>query len=226
MRNDRGAMRLFRAHVLIAAGLFGVTVLLAFTGDARSDAAADIAATPSRGTLVARPGMTVAEITRRSSLALNVGRTVIADGTIFTFEVADTAISFPRCRYYFMTYASGDASRIDMMSIGTASRMLSRPELEVADAALRERLAADGWLAGHEVYRDEQDRRLHGGASEGPEGRTWLKDDTVLTIQRRRMDEAKPGEAADAGGWIQFVDLGLLGQWSSRNRFVFGPPRR
>ncbi len=72
-------MRLFRAHVLIAAGLFGAMVLLAFTGDARSDAAADIAATPSRGTLVARPGMTVAEIARRSSLALNVGRTVIAD---------------------------------------------------------------------------------------------------------------------------------------------------
>ena len=48
----------------------------------------------------------------------------------------------------------------------------------------------------------------------------------MLTIQRRRMDEAKPGEAADAGGWIQFVDLGLLGQWSSRDRFVFGPPRR
>ena len=101
-------MRLFRAHVLIAAGLFGALVLLAFTGDARSDAAADIAATPSRGTLVARPGMTVAEIARRSSLALNVGRTVIADGTIFTFEVADTAISVPRCRYYFMTYAQGD----------------------------------------------------------------------------------------------------------------------
>jgi hypothetical protein len=36
------------------------------------------------------------------------------------------------------------------------------------------------------------------------------------------MDEAKPGEAADAGGWIQFVDLGLLGQWPSRDRFVFG----
>ena len=213
MRNDRGAMHLFRAHVLIAAGLFGAMVLLAFTGDARSDAAADIAATPSRGTLVARPGMTVAEIARRSSLALNVGRTVIADGTIFTFEVADTAISVPRCRYYFMTYAQGDTSRIDMMSIGTASRLLSRPELEAADAALRERLAADGWLAGHEV---------RGGASEGPEGRTWLKGDTVLTIQRRRMDEAKPGEAADAGGWIQFVDLGLLGQWPSRDRFVFG----
>jgi hypothetical protein len=67
---------------------------------------------------------------------------------------------------------------------------------------------------------------VHRGASEGPEGRTWLKGDTVLTIQRRRMDEAKPGEAADAGGWIQFVDLGLLGQWPSRDRFVFGRATR
>jgi len=157
---------------------------------------------------------------------LNVGQTVIADGTIFNFEIADTAISFPRCRYYFVTYARGDNSRIDMMSIGTASRSLSRAEVEQADRTLRDRLEADGWLVGYEVYRTEQDRRLHGGATEGPRGKHWLKDDTVLTIRRRRMNEAKPGEATDAGAWIQLLDLDLYGHWSLRDRSAFAPPGR
>jgi len=187
---------------------------------------AEIAAPTSRGTLVARPGMTVEEIRRRSSLQLNGGKTVFADGTLFTFEIADSTISFPRCRYYFMTYARGDNTRIGMMSIGTSSRVMSRAELEMADSVLRERLASDGWLAGHEVYRTEQDRTLHGGASEGPGGHTWRQGDTLLTIQRRRMDDAKPNEAADAGEWIQFLDLSQFSEWSLRERFVFQPPRR
>jgi hypothetical protein len=140
-------------------GAFGVSA---------DDPAASIAAEPSRGTLVARPGMTVAELVRRSSLKLNVGKTVISDGTLFTFEIADTGISLPRCRYYFMTYADKDTSRIDTMSIGTSSRSMTLAEIEAADGALRTRLAADEWLAGQEVYRDEQDRTLMAG---GPKGR-------------------------------------------------------
>lgn len=197
--------------------------LFELSGD---DAAAVIAATPSRGTLVARPGMLVAEIVRRSSLKLNIGETVMSDGTIFTFEIADTAISLPRCRYYFVTYEKSDPTRIDSMSIGTSSRTGSLAEIEAADAALRDRLAADRWLAGHEVYRDDQDRRLHGGRSEGPSGRIWLNDDTVLQIQRRRLDDPKPGEDAGAGEWIQFVELGERAHWPSIERYVFGPAQR
>jgi len=193
--------------------------------DAPGDAAAQIAAMPSQGALVTRPGMTVAEMIRRSSLKLSVGQTVIAGAAIFTFEIADTTISFPRCRYYFISYAKDDNTRVGTMSIGTASRTMTLAEVDAADASLRERLAADGWQAGHEVYRTELGRRLHGGASEGPYGRIWMKGDTVMEIERRRMDDPKPGEAAAAGAWIQFVELDVREQWPWIDRYEFAPAK-
>lgn len=42
---------------------------------------------PSQGVLVTRPGMSVAEMIRRSSLELKVGQTVIADGATFTLQI-------------------------------------------------------------------------------------------------------------------------------------------
>ena len=45
-------------------------------------------------------------------------------------------------------------------------------------------------MTGHEVYKTEEDRQLHGGLKRGPEGRTWLKDGTVLTIEDPQVDES------------------------------------
>lgn len=185
------------------------------------DLAAALAAAPSRGTLVARPGMLVAEIVRRSSLQPNIGQNVMADETAFAFEIADTAISFPHCRYYLIGYEKDDPTRIDTMSVGTSSRAGSLAEIEAADAALRQQLVADGWLAGHEV--DEQARGVHGGQTERPIGRMWLKGDTVLVIEHRRLDDPKPGEAPGAGEWIQFVELGERAHWPRIERVLFAP---
>jgi hypothetical protein len=98
------------------------------------------------------------------------------------------------------------------MSVGTSPVATTFGEIEKANAALRRRLAADSWLTGHEVYRSEDDRMLHGGAKEGPEGDTWLKNSVVLDIRSKRMDDPAPGEDARTGGkWIQYVEL-----WSQK----------
>jgi hypothetical protein len=125
-----------------------------------------------------------------------------------------------------MTTYSDDSTRIEAVNIGISPDKMTRAALDSADRELRGRLAADGWLAGHEVYRTEEDQTLHGGLTEGPEGRLWLKDGTVLTISRKRMDDEKPGEdSLTAGEWIQYIDLWPAKTYSSFDRFVFQPPR-
>jgi hypothetical protein len=179
---------------------------------------------PSQGTLVAAPGMSVEDMQRLSSLKIKGSPdSVFADGGVFDIMLGDTGFTLSGIRYYFITTASRDRSHIDMMSIGTSPRKGPRAELEAANAVLRARLAAGGWLAGHEVYRTEQDRTLHGGATRGKAGDVWMKGEVVLHILEKRMDDRKPDEARDAGEWIQFVDLGRRGRWPGFERYVFEP---
>jgi len=196
------------------------------TGD--QERAREIARMPVQGTLVAAPGMTSAEMIGGSSLKTNPavpGEAVYAGGAIFDFRVAGTAIDFHRCRYYYVTTYTRDREHIEAINIGTSPRKYTRAELEAANAALRARLKADGWLTGHEVYRDEQDRQLHGGKTRGPEGDLWLKNGITLHIETRRLDDPKPGEdPATAGKWIQYVDLRTRDGYPYIERYEFAPP--
>jgi len=232
---DVGIVRTLAAHqtgvivafwTLITLGLAIAIPAAIQDGFFDADPAAEIAKTPSRGTLVVRPGMTVDDMHRLSSLKIKGSPTsVFADGTLFDFNIAGTGITLPRCRYYYITTYSKDRSRIEMMSVGTAQSKMSRPQLEAANEALRARLAGDGWLTGHEVYRSAQDQTLHGGATRGPSGAVWLKGDTVLHIEARRMDDARPGEAPGTGEWIQFVELGERISWPGFARYAFEPAK-
>ena len=181
----------------------------------------------SQGTLVARPGMRVDDVVRRSSLPLHPlpSPAVISGDVVFDFVVADTAMRFPRCRYYYLTTFTHDRSRLQGMSIGTAYEKVGRATLAAMDLAVRRQLAADGWQAGHEEYRTEQDQALHGGATRGPEGDLWRRDDIVLDIERRRMDEPRAGEdAASAGEWIQTVSLWTFAGYPWIERYAFAAP--
>ena len=185
----------------------------------------------SQGTLVAKPGMSVEDIRRGSTLKVNDGGLaeppVLAEGIVFDFVVAGTGIRVPRCRYYFLSTYTHDRKHIQGMSIGASYDKVSRAQLAKDDAALRARLAADGWLAGHEEYRDEEDRQLHGGRERGPEGDLWLKDGTVLNIESKRMDDPVTGEdPASAGEWIQVLSLWTQADYPGIERFVFQPPAR
>jgi len=181
----------------------------------------------SQGLLVARPGMTIAQVKAKSTLPIDAkdDSAAIGDGGVFDFEVEGTGLRFARCRYYFASTYIHERGRIEGMSIGASLAKQPRAQVDAADAALRERLVAGGWRAGHEVYRTEEDRTLHGGAERGPEGDMWLKNDIVLDIERKRMDEAVPGEAADAGEFIQVISLWGLADYPYIERFEFAPAR-
>jgi hypothetical protein len=185
-----------------------------------------IAEGPSLGRLVARPDMTVAEMTRRSTLTIDTRHadTTMAGRGVFDFAIPGSTLVFPHARYYFITTYDKDHGRVQALNIGTSPRKAPRAQLDAADADLRARLVKDGWLAGREVYRDAEDRALHGGARRGPQGRRWLKDGMVLDIERNRMDEERPGEdARTAGEWIQYIELWPRKDYPGIDRLVFGP---
>src|SRR5271156_6269108 len=106
------------------------------TASGADNSDAEIAETPVQGTLVAAPGMTVAEMRSGSSLKIDqaVGLPVYAGGAIFNFRVAGTVIEFSRCRYYYITTVTNDPGRIDSINVGTAQAKMTRAELAAANA--------------------------------------------------------------------------------------------
>ena len=185
---------------------------------------------PNLGVLAARPDITLDEMVAHSTLKLDLQYASAAiaggQGGVFDFTIPGSTLTFPGARYYYITTHSDDPKRIEAVNVGISPEKLTRAAADSADAALRTRLASDGWLTGHEVYRTEESRTLHGGLSEGPEGDHWLKDGVVLNIGRKRMDDATAGEdTATAGAWIQYIQLWSAKTWSGIDRFVFQPSR-
>ncbi len=183
----------------------------------------------SLGVLAAKPDMTMDEVVAQSTIKLDLkyARSAISGGqdATFDFTIPGTRLTFPGARYYYMTTYSNDSTRIEAVNVGVSPEKMSRSAIDSADQALRVRLAGDGWLTGHEVYRTEEDQTLHGGLTEGPEGHHWLKDGVVLDISRKRIDDERPGEdAATAGEWIQYIDLWAAKNYSGIDRLVFTPP--
>lgn len=199
-------------------------------GDAPRRAFDRAFAGPHLGVLAARPDMTLTDMVAQSTVRLNLkyASAAISGGRdgVFDFTIPGTSMTFPQSRYYYITTYTHDSTRVQAVNIGTSPEKMSRASLDSADDVLRTRLAADGWLTGHEVYRTEEDRQLHGGLTEGPEGHHWLKDGMVLDISRKRMDDANPGEdLATAGEWIQYIDLWPAKGYTGMDRLVFQPPR-
>ncbi|HEX3943302.1 MAG TPA: hypothetical protein VHW69_04375 [Rhizomicrobium sp.] len=185
---------------------------------------------PSQGTLVAAPGMTFADMARKSSLKIDINTrapitSAVGAGGVFDYRIPGTGMVFHNCRYYFVSPYTHQPNRIESVNVGLSPHTVSRPEITQADVALRAKLAADGWFTGHEEYHTEEDRVLHGGAARGADGSLWLKSDMVLRIDSRRMDNPVAGEdPKTAGKWIQFVGVWPRSDYPYIERYVFAPP--
>jgi len=178
----------------------------------------------AEGLLVARPGMTVAELRAGSTVKLEAppDAPVYAGDRPFDFQVPGSTLRFAGCRYFFISTFTHDRSRIQAVNVGLSHDKLTLAERDAADADLRRKLAADGWLTGHEVYRTEEDQQLHGGLRQGPAGRVWLKDGVVLSIEDAKVDEPRPGEdPAAAAVWVQALSLWGADDYSGLERFEF-----
>ena len=164
---------------------------------------------PNLGVLTVRPDMSVNDMVRQSTMKVDVkyASAAIAGGGVFEFVIPGTAIRFPGARYYFISTYSKDPTHIQSLDIGTSPEKQPSAAIDSADAELRTHLASDGWL------------------TDGPEEHLWLKDEMVLSINRKRMDDAKPGEdPAMAGEWIQHVGLWARKEYPWIERYVFQPP--
>ena len=85
-------------------------------------AAENSAVGKSQGVLAARPGMTVDEMVRASTLKLDPrpGAPVISGGEVFDFRIPGSGVVFPACRYYYVSTFTQDQSHIQAISIGTS----------------------------------------------------------------------------------------------------------
>lgn len=179
-------------------------------GDGPPRALRRMFAGPNLGVLAVRPDMTVDDMVKQSTVKLDTkyASTAIAGGGVFDFAIPGTTIRFAGARYYFISTYNNDSTHVRSLDVGTSPEKLSVAAIDSADTALRVRLTSDGWL------------------TEGPEEHLWLKDEMVLSINRKRMDDAKPGEdSSTAGEWIQHVGLWAKKEYPWIERYVFQPPR-
>ncbi|HET6275536.1 MAG TPA: hypothetical protein VFE16_06325 [Candidatus Cybelea sp.] len=159
------------------------------------DSAAEaIAKMPSQGTLVAAPGMAIASMLADSTLAVRRGSSSqlfsgaqFGGAAIFDYHVAGTTTVFHRCRYYYITTAAHNPTRIATVNVGISPEKMSREQLVAADRELSRRFVGDGW----------NPERVH----------IWTRKGIVLALRSRRVDDPVSGEGADAGAWIQYVEL-------------------
>ncbi len=165
----------------------------ALTATTRDSAAEAIAKLPLQGTLVAAPGMTVASMFAKSTLAIQRGSksalfsaAQFGGAAIFDYHIGGTATSFHRCRYYYITTSSNDPARIAAINVGISSEKMDRTHLLAEDRDLSRRFAADHWVA--------------------VSSHSWTRGRMLLALRSRRLD-AVPGEAPNAGEWIQYVEL-------------------
>ena len=96
-----GAGALIAIPAAIADGAFGTEPRRAVE---------NLAIGQSQGVLTARPGMTVDEIVRASTLKLDPrpGAPVISGGQVFDFRIPGSGVGFPACRIYYLSTFTQD----------------------------------------------------------------------------------------------------------------------
>jgi hypothetical protein len=160
----------------------------------RDSGAEAIAKMPSQGMLVAAPGMTIASMLAKSTLAVRRGSeselfsgAQFGGAAIFDYRIAGTATMFRRCRYYYITTSSRNPTRIATINVGISPEKMTRTQLFAADRALRRQFVADGWnVVG---------------------ARIWTQRGIVLALRSRRLNGAVADKDPDGSDWIQYVEL-------------------
>jgi hypothetical protein len=165
----------------------------------------------SEGKLVANAGMTLAEVQSRSSLKLASivhypsGEELTAGGGRFDFAVAGTAIHFEGCRYYWLMTGKHDV-KLDTISVGVSPEKLNVEQLSTAYQRLERQLREDGWLQGH-LHLQSPPQFVPPKTVPWGNLFAWSRDDTLMLLRDKRMDEEKPGEDERAGEFILYVEL-------------------
>jgi hypothetical protein len=176
--------------------------------------------------------MPIDDVRRRSTLPLAAPRAESLTGSsrlvgeaVFELDVADTGTRFEGCRYYFIvTRAHGDP-HVESLNVGVSPHAMTRGEHDAERRRIQGRLEADGWVSGRFVYGREEERARHGGATTYGEGMYWLKGQSLLHLEPKRVDEAQPGEDPHtAGRWMLAVSIFERSASSTYPRLDFTKP--
>ena len=169
----------------------------------------------SQGVLRANVGMTFADVAAASTLKMPApvgpgvsGAYQCVDDVVFDFEIPTTGMRFDRCRYYFMETGPKGDPHIESINIGVSQVKTNRTDIDAALARIRQQLQTDRWRVGYFIYRTREEQVLHGKISSERDERYWSKNNTVLVLSTRRMDEEAAGEdPRTAGEFIVVIDL-------------------
>ena len=167
----------------------------------------------SRGVLVADIGMTLDEVKARSTLKIKEpvsmpeGAWFTSEDVTFDYRVGDSSIVYPQTRYYWIWTGKHGDPRIVSLNMGITPRKMPKGDLEKFQLKLQNDLLADGWMPGHYVAKDEETVRLWAGKRTTGDGRFWLRKNTVLIFNTKRMDDEKRDEPPGSGEFILYLDL-------------------
>jgi len=179
----------------------------------------------SQGVLAADIGMTIDEVKAKSTLKIpdprpmQVGSRLGVEKTVFEFRIGDSSVRFPRSRYYWIEMPKND-SHVSQVNIGITPRKMTKAELDSFQRSAQEQLFDNGWMPGHLVADSEQTVRMWGGKRTTQDGRYWLSGNTVLSFERKRMDDEKSDEPPDSGEYIVDIHLARRGE---HREVVFEP---
>jgi len=166
----------------------------------------------SQGVLSADIGMTIEEVKQRSSIKMKEP-SLLPDGSrksvedmVFEFRIGDSAVRFPKSRYYLLQTAKNDP-HISVLHIGITPEKMSKAATDTFQRAAQTLLSTNGWMPGHYIADSEETVRLWGGKHTSGDGRYWAKGNTVLIFERSRMDDEKPDEPPDSGEYIIAIQM-------------------
>jgi hypothetical protein len=179
----------------------------------------------SRGALIADIGMTMSEVQQRSTIPwrepthMGDGSYMIVEDMTFDYQIGNSSVRFPLSRYFWLRTNAKDARLADI-NIGVNPEKLPLPEIEAFERAAHLQLHNNGWMPGQYVAYSEETIHMWGGKRTTGDGRFWLKNDTVISFERKRMDDEVRDEPP--GSCLFIVDLHFWPK-SEHTEVVFEP---
>lgn len=153
-------------------------------------------------------GMTIDEVRGCSTFKFKDPR-FMGDGSrmgverrVFEYRIGNSAMRFPRPRYYWLETGKGCDPHIVVLNVGITPQKVSKRGIETFQRGLQAQLPADGWAPGHYVAKLEETIRLWGGSRTAGDGRYWTRGDILPIFETSRIDEEKRSEPAGSGEFI------------------------
>lgn len=165
----------------------------------------------SKGTLDADIGMTIAEVKQRSTIPLRApvhmsdGAEMLVDQMPFDYQLGTPPLEFRQSSLFWLRTAPN--GRLIDINVGITPETLGSKELDAFEQQQQRRLFSAGWMPGHRVADSDETVRRWGGKHTSEDGGYWLKHDTVISFEARRIDNEQANEPPGSGQFMLQIHL-------------------